>query len=87
MTQNVKTTLSLAPGTHQYLKLRAAQESISMSEVVEEFVKQARRDSERASIPIEIKFTTVGGDGFLVPIDTWSNAQVLDYLDEVDGFR
>jgi hypothetical protein len=85
MTQNVKTTLSLAPGTHQYLKLRAAQESISMSEVVEAFVSQARLDGERASHPIEIKFTTVSGDGFLVPVESWSNAQVLDYLDEVDG--
>lgn len=85
----MRTTIRIDDALYRRVKSRAAQTGRTVSEVVEDALREALRPRRRAVPPLP-ELPVYGGSGVLPGVDLSSNAALRDLLDEdvgVDALR
>ncbi len=80
----MRTTIRIDDALYRRLKSRAAQTGRTVSEIVEDAVRQALRPRARDDVEVE-PLPVFGGSGVLPGVDLSSNAALRERMDEGTG--
>jgi hypothetical protein len=79
--QTLRTTIRIDDALYRRAKSRAAQAGLTVSEVIENAVRESLRPGRRARSSLD-SLPTYGGSGVLPGVDLSSNAALRDRMDE-----
>lgn len=77
----MRTTIRIEDSLYRRAKMRAAADSRSVGEFIEDAIRDAL--DARPALPAELPDLPVhGGEGLMPGVDLWSHAALLDVMDE-----